>query len=65
MGQGCKFISKKQLLAERKKNGEGNDSILAGEAHGQRSLEGYSQWGCKESDATEHAGRKEKKKCSV
>ena len=36
--------------------------FLPGEAHGQRSLEDYSQWGCKESDATEHAGRKEKKK---
>ena len=27
----------------------------SGESHGQRSLEGYSPWGCKESDATEHA----------
>ena len=24
--------------------------------HGQRSLAGYSPWGCKESDTTEHAG---------
>ena len=28
-------------------------SILAGESHGQRSLEGYSPWGHKESDTTE------------
>ena len=32
--------------------------FLPGESHGQRSLAGYSPWGCKESDstaATEHA----------
>ena len=28
--------------------------FLAGEFHGQRSLAGYSPWGCKESDTTEH-----------
>ena len=28
-------------------------SILAWEIHGQRSLVGYSPWGCKESDMTE------------
>ena len=28
-------------------------SILAGEVHGQRSLEGHSPWGHKESDKTE------------
>ena len=27
--------------------------LLLGESHGQRSLEGYSSWGCKESDTTE------------
>ena len=27
--------------------------FLPGESHGQRSLEGYSPWGCKESDTTE------------
>ena len=27
--------------------------FLPGESHGQRSLAGYSPWGCKESDATE------------
>ena len=29
-------------------------------SHGQGSLEGYSPWGCKESDTTEHAGKKKK-----
>ena len=37
--------------------GEGNDLptpvLLPREFHGQRSLEGYSLWGCKESDITE------------
>ena len=28
--------------------------FLPGESHGQRSLVGYSPWGCKESDTTEH-----------
>ena len=29
--------------------------FLPGKSHGQRSLGGYSPWGCKESDMTEHA----------
>ena len=29
--------------------------LLPGKFHGQRSLVGYSLWGCKESDITEHA----------
>ena len=29
--------------------------LLPGESHGQRSLVGYSPWGCKESDTTERA----------
>ena len=29
--------------------------FLPGEFHGRRSLPGYSLWGCKESDMTEHA----------
>jgi len=29
--------------------------FLPGEFHEQRSLAGYSLWGCKESDRTEHA----------
>ena len=28
---------------------------LLGESHGQRSLAGYSPWGCKESDTTDRA----------
>ena len=31
-----------------------HSSILAGKFHGQRSLAGYSPWGPKESDTTEH-----------
>ena len=27
--------------------------LLLGESHGQRRLEGYSPWGCKESDTTD------------
>ena len=32
-----------------------HSGILAAESHGQRSLVGCSPWGCRESDATEHA----------
>ena len=31
----------------------GNPLQLPGESHGQRSLVGYSPWGCKESDTIE------------
>ena len=31
--------------------------FLPGEFHGQRSLVGYSPWGCKESDLTKHTSR--------
>ena len=39
-------------------------AFLPGESHGQRSLAGYSPWGCQESDTTEvteciHTGRNE------
>ena len=30
-----------------------HSTILPRESHGQRSLAGYSPWGCKESDTTE------------
>ena len=30
--------------------------FLPGESHAQRNLAGYSPWGCKESDITEHTG---------
>ena len=44
--------------------GVGNDSLLQyscpEELHGQRSLTGYSPWGCEESDMTEHTNHYEK-----
>ena len=33
---------------------ETNPFFLPGKSHGQRSLTGYSPWGSKESDTTEH-----------
>ena len=40
--------------------GNGNPSLvfLLGEFHGQRNLEGYSPWGHKELDMTEHLSAK-------
>ena len=35
--------------------GNGTLVFLPGKFHGQRRLEGYSPWSCKESDVTEHA----------
>ena len=32
--------------------------FLPGEFHGQRSVAGYSPWGCKESDMTEQLKKK-------
>ena len=37
------FLEKKMAI---------HSSILAWESHGQRTLAGYSPWGCKESDMT-------------
>ena len=34
-------------------NGLPNPAFLPGKSHGQRSLAGYSPWGCKKSDTTE------------
>ena len=34
-------------------NGNSTPVFLPGTCHGQRSLGGYSPWGCKESDMTE------------
>ena len=31
------------------------EKLFHGEFHGQRILAGYSPWGCKETDLTEHA----------
>ena len=36
--------------------------FLPGKYYGQRSLKGYSPWGCKESDMTDHTSREKKNK---
>ena len=36
-----------------------HDIIIVGEFHGQRSLAGYSPWGLRESDTTEHTPREQ------
>ena len=40
-------------LGRSPREGNGNPVFFPGEFHGQRSLTGYSPWGCKESDTTE------------
>ena len=35
------------------REGNGSPVFLPGKSYGQRSLEGYSPWGCKELDTTE------------
>ena len=54
------FISFSALIAMAKTSktmlnsiGESTPVFLPGEYHGQRSLKGYSPWGCRESDMTE------------
>ena len=46
-----------RLLGREKSPGEENGNptpvFLPGKSYGQRSLVGYSQWGCKESDTIE------------
>ena len=37
----------------RRRAWQSTSVFLPGETHGQRSLAGYSPWGCKESDMTE------------
>ena len=47
-----------QSLGRSPEGGNGNPLtpvFLPGEVHGQRSSVGYSPWGCKEWDVTEHA----------
>ena len=43
------------ILVLGRSSGEGNGNSLyySGKSHGQRSLAGYSPWGCKETDMTE------------
>ena len=46
------------ILGWARSPGKGNvltPVFLPGESHGQKSLVGYSPWGCKESDKTEYA----------
>ena len=38
-----------------RRNWQPTPGFLPGESHGQRNLEGYSPWGCEESDTTEAA----------
>ena len=46
--------------------GGGNTPVfLPGEFHGQRSLEGYSLWGCKESDMSQKLSLSEEGMCLV
>ena len=42
---------------QRRRKWQPTPVFLPGESHGQRSLAGYSPWGHKESDTTEHAGK--------
>ena len=42
-----------------------HSSILTGESHGQRGLVGYSPWGCKELDMTEHTHVRGIEPCST
>ena len=40
-------------LGRSPRGGQPTPVFWPGESHGQRSLTGYSPWGCKESDTTE------------
>ena len=40
-------------IVEWKRKWQPTPVFLPGESHGEKSLEGYSPWGCKESDTTE------------
>ena len=56
---GCNAGDSGSIAGSGRSPEEGNgyhSSILAGEFHRQRSLEGYSSGSCKESDMTEYAG---------
>ena len=43
------------------RKGEPTPEFIPGKFHGQRSLVGYSPWGCKELDMTEHTCTQEQK----
>ena len=44
-------------LGRSRGEGDGNplQHFLPGKFHGQKKMEGYNPWGCKESDMTEYA----------
>ena len=54
----CNARDQGLIPASRRSPGEGNGNLLQysclGNPHGLRSLAGYSPWGCKEPDTTEH-----------
>jgi len=52
VAQQIQFLGQEDPL---KKEMATHSTILAGKSHRQRSLVGYSPWGRKESEATEHA----------
>ena len=49
---GLSLIPKSEKISWKRK-WQPNPVFLPGKSHGQRSLEGYSLWGCEELDATE------------
>ena len=50
----CEFYPRVEKIPWRRA-GQPTPVFLPGESYGQRSLVGYSPWGCKESDMTDHA----------
>ena len=51
----CFFISCLLPVQISSRKWQPTPVFLPGKFHGQKSLAGYSPWGCKESDTTEHA----------
>ena len=49
----CSQKKKKLWVCRWRRKWQPAPVFLSGEFHGQRSLAGYSPWGCKESDTTE------------
>ena len=47
------IISTQLTLVSWRRQWNPTPILLPGKSHGQRSLVGYSSWGCKESDTTE------------
>ena len=57
----CRF---NPWIGRSPERGNGKPVFLPGKSHGQRSLEGYSPWVCKESDTTEHTCTRHLHLCS-